>query len=330
MEMKKKTNEKHDSFRGNLIADAFAKKFIGSKYYTDIYLPNKDKIIIGIRDGYINLYYNCDSLAKINVENNPNMLASINKYYLGKSSVNADELAKDFAIAMRNSDQRHKEEKQAQATLYLDNNQNSDSNWFCIDVEYTKSFAAKNGMEGWRFDIIAVSKQLPIKVALIELKYGNKAIGGTSGIRTHVTDFYNFTQMNEDGKRPYDILLPEICSIIKGLKLLGVAVPPQIAEAKIKDFAAVPQFYFITLNNNPIKSGASTPKQTMSGYLFRDERWKCNRVSNLVKKEGDYFDIINHDKSFLPTFLFGEQTLPKLGIRDILDESYYDKEIITQ
>ncbi len=329
METIKKTEDCHDSFRGNLLTEDFAKKFRESKYYTDIYLPNKDKIIIGIRDGYINLYYNCDSLAKINIEHNPRMKATINEYYLGKSSVNANELAKDFTIAMNNSDKRHKEEKQAQSALYINNNQNLDSNWFCIDVEYTKSFAAKNGMEGWRFDLIAVSKQLPIKVALIELKYGNKAIGGKSGIRTHVEDFYNFTQPNEDGRKPYDILLPEICSIIQGLKLLGVNVPKQIAEAKIGDFAEAPQFYFITLNNNPIKDGASTPKQTMSGYLFEDNRWMCNRVSNLIKKQGDYFDLIHHDESFQPIFLFGKQTLPNIGIRDILDESYYDKEIVT-
>lgn len=66
----------------------------------------------------------------------------------------------------------------------------------------------------------------------------------------------------------------------------------------------------------------------MSGYLFSDKRWGCKRVSSLIKKEGDYFDLIEQDESFKPVFLFSNSQLPDLKIPDILNKEYYDVEII--
>lgn len=46
-----------DSFRGTSIDENFAKVFKKSKFYTEIYKKHKDEVIIGVRDGFINLYY---------------------------------------------------------------------------------------------------------------------------------------------------------------------------------------------------------------------------------------------------------------------------------
>lgn len=54
-----------DSFRGALLDIHFCDAFKKTKFYTEVYQKHRDEIIIGIRDGYINLYYNCDSIAKI-------------------------------------------------------------------------------------------------------------------------------------------------------------------------------------------------------------------------------------------------------------------------
>jgi len=78
---------------------------------------------------------------------------------------------------------------------------NRNSNWFCIDVEYVKAFQNKKEKDkadfNGRFDIIAISKKKPHKIALIELKkYGNRTIGGNSGIYKHVEDFAKFYEKN--------------------------------------------------------------------------------------------------------------------------------------
>ena len=56
------------------------------------------------------------------------------------------------------------------------NNNNKDSRWYCFDVEWVKAFEnqqQKNEAKfNGRFDIMAISKKKPQKVALIELKYG--------------------------------------------------------------------------------------------------------------------------------------------------------------
>ena len=315
-----------DSFRGTAIDKAFCEAFKRTKFYTEIYQKHKDEIIIGIRDGYINLYYNCDSIAKIDVDK-PS-IAVVKSYYTDeKAGILSDKdyvsfYDKDYVsfydIIKKNSDRRNKKEKQAQERLFIDNNSNPSSGWFCIDVEFTKSLRGKDTAEDWRFDIIAISKTAPYRVALIELKYGEKAIKEKSGIRTHVRDFYAFHKENR-----YIDLKDEIVSIVKSLQEIGVDVPYNLTEISTNKFAIYPEFYFIMINNNA-KAGASTPEQTMSGYLFKDKRWNCKRISKFVIEGGDYFTLTENDKDFKPIFLFSSATLPNINIQDILDFDNYN------
>ena len=312
-----------DSFRGTSIDKTFAKSFKKSLFYTDIYKKHKDEIIIGVRDGSVNLYYNCDSIASIKVRN-PQQ-CNIDKYYTNgkKTCLTEDEMVQYYDIIKENSNKRNKNEKQSQQRLYIDNNKNKSSKWFCIDVEYTKSLKGKKSAEDWRFDIIAISKEKPFRVALIELKYGFAAIGGTSGIRKHVEDFHKFYRDNK-----FEILKPELVSIINKLVMLGVNVPSSLKGLKGEDIATEPEFYFVVLNNNPRGRSKNLPKQTTSGYLFNDKRWDCKKISKSVTEEGDYYVLINNDNSFKPVFLFSKATLPDLQIRDILDNKYYEVETV--
>ena len=316
-----------NSFRGTSISKDFASAFKSSRFYKDIYDQHTDEIIIGVRDGFINLYYNCDSIAKINASN-PRK-CTIAKYYIngdkGFATLTDEELVSYFDTIKAQSDKRNKYEKQVQQRLYMDNNNTPESKWFCIDVEYTKSLKGKDTAEDWRFDIIAISKEAPFRVALIELKYGAGALGGTSGIRKHVQDYYSFFKNNK-----FEILKEEIVSIIEKLQLLGVKMPKALMDIEIGEIASEPEFYFITLNNNPENNSENTPKQTMSGYLFSDKRWDCKRVTNLHKTEGDFFDLTEHNTAFRPVFLFSKATLPNIQINDILDRKYYDVETVNQ
>ncbi len=321
---------KQDSFRGYGIDQNFVDKFKASDFYKEIYVKHKDNIIIGVRDGYINLYYNCDSIAKISC-NTRSLKGEISPYYINnergnRKNISESEIVQYYEDIKRRSDDRKKLEKQAQARLFIENNNNPNSEWFCIDIEY-----AKTGQHG-RFDIIALSKRSPHKVALIELKYGNHALGGDSGIREHIKDFYTFFT----GVDSFNNLKSELVSIIGKLEKLGVDLPVSLQGLEEEGIAPIPLFYIIVLNNNIELGKNSTPKQTISGYLFKDKRWGCKRISTLIKKrgEGDYFELINNDKSFPLTFLFSKSTLPNsnsgnIGISDILNEKFYDKEIIS-
>lgn len=311
--------KKRDSFRGSSIDKDFCKNFRQTKFYTDVYLKHKDEIIIGIRDGYINLYYNCDSIAKIKVKS-PHE-ATIASYYTDfkTSSLTDENFLAYYDTIKKNSNRRNKREKQSQQRLFIDNNSNPFSQWFCIDLEYTKSLAGKENAEDWRFDIIAISKSKPFKVALIELKYGRGAMKEPSGIRTHVADFYAFYKDNK-----FDMLKPELVNIVHKLVDIGVEVPESLRDLNVEDVNPEPSYYFITLNNNAEDGSASTPEQTMSGNLFTDKRWNSKRVS-LYAKRADYFQLTENDDRFKPIFLFSSAALPNIGISDLLNPANYEK-----
>jgi len=179
------------------ITEDFAEAFKKSELYK-LLGEHKDELFIGVRNDYLNLYYNCDSIAKIEYKKRDEKIdCEIDKYYLDGNHYNSKdkekrykieqkEICKQYEVIKKHSNDKATPEKKAQSKLVLLNNENLDSNWFCIDVEYVKSFNnradKKEADFNGRFDIIALSKMKPHKVALIELKYGSGAIGGTSGI----------------------------------------------------------------------------------------------------------------------------------------------------
>jgi hypothetical protein len=288
-----------------------------------------------VRNNYLNLYYNCDSIAKIAYKKQDRkIVCEIDKYYLDgrhyrskqkekRYRIEPSEICKQYEIIKKYSNDKVNLEKKAQSKLILLNNGNKESNWFCIDVEYVKQFNNQNEKKeaafNSRFDIIALSKAKPHRIALIELKYGIGAIGKKSGIYKHVKDFAKFCEKNYFQSH----LKNEIIEIIKSQIELGISVPIELPAEK--DISS-PEFYFITLNNNADKAkNSSTPKQTMAGYLFKDYRWGCKRLSKEKCVEKDFGDITKKNNKFQANFLFSKATVKNLAITDIIDGGYDEK-----
>lgn len=313
------------------ITKEFAEAFKQSDLYT-LYGKHIDELFIGVRNNYLNLYYNCDSIAKIEYKKRDGKIdCEIDKYYLDgnhynskekRSKIEQKEICRQYEVIKKYSNDKATPEKKAQSKLVLLNNENIKSNWFCIDVEYVKSFNDKAEKKeadfNGRFDIIALSKMKPHKVALIELKYGSGALGGTSGIYKHVEDFSKFCEKGYFERQ----LRQEIIEIVKSLKEFGIAVPFETPE---KSDILTPEFYFITLDNNAVKEYASTPKQTMAGYLFNDKRWGCKKLTTKDSVEKMFGDITKKDNKFFASFLFSKATLENIGIIDIIDGAYDER-----
>lgn len=318
------------------ISENFADAFRKCELYR-LYEKHKDEdnLFIGIRNNYLNLYYNCDSIANIKHQKpqgnkDKKIVCVIDKYYIDgkhykkedkekRQKIKPDEICDQYETIKNYSNKKATWEKKAQSKLVYLNNVNKESNWFCIDVEYVKSFKNIKKKDednlNARFDIIALSKKEPHSVALIELKYGNNAIGGKSGIYKHVEDFIKFCDKDFFEKH----LKQEIIEIIKSLKDLGISVPFELPK---KENLLAPNFYFITLNNNAKNENASTPKQTIAGYLFKDYRWGCKRLSEKFCVEKDFGDITKKDNKFHATFLFSDATIENMKIVDIIDGDY--------
>jgi len=300
----------------------FANAFKNSVLY-GLYKEHKDELFLGVRDDYLNLYYNCDCIAKIEYKNK-SITCEIDKYYLdGKHykkinekryKITPDEICKNYRVLKKHSNEKTANEKKAQSKLVVLNNKNKLSNWFCIDIEYEKS-----DFRG-RFDIIAISKNPPHKTALIELKYGNEAIGGNSGIYEHIKNFIEFCKNDCFRKQ----MKKEIVSIIKSLKDIDKDIPINVPE--LNSILPNPDFYFITLDNNAEKIGANTPKQKMGGYLFNDNRWHGNKIAKKHNVQDEFGDVTKKSNEFYATFLFSKQTLEKgIKIKDIIDGKYNER-----
>ncbi|MGI6369547.1 MAG: hypothetical protein GX372_09325 [Ignavibacteria bacterium] len=315
------------------ISTEFAEAFKQSELY-NLYKEHKHELFIGVRNNYLNLYYNCDSIARVEYKlRDKKINCVIDKYYLdGKHYDSKDknkryktgpkEIYAQYEVIKSHSNIRKTQEKKAQSKLVLLNNKNLDSNWFCIDIEYVKPFkneAAKNEANfNARFDIIALSKKKPYRVALIELKYGKGSLKEPSGIKKHVSDFSVFLEKGYFEEH----LKHDIIAIVESQKELGVDVP--FGLIKESDLKKVPEFYFIILDNNAESVKASTPKQTLAGYLFKEKRWGCKRLAkNTV--ENEFGDITKRGNKFFATFLFSKATLDNLEITDIIDGAYDER-----
>ena len=311
-----------ESIRGNGFAENFWENFKKSKFY-EVYKKHADELFIGVRDGYINIYYKCANIAKIYGKKSE-IIGELSDAYCGlKGSANIKmtdigfEKNYDIIKQLVDNVDSNKFEKISQERLVLDNNNNPNSDWYCLDVEYTKSIDKK--IQKWRFDIIAISKKAPHRVALIELKYGSGAIGGESGIQKHLDDYKFFIDNNCFEK----YLKQEIVNIINIQKDLVIEFPKELNTLEKQNITDKPEIYFITLNNNEV--GGSTPKMTMGGYLFPDKRWNSKKNSRKAK-DGCSLETMEKIK---PTFLFSNTELKVSGmftkpINDILDEKCYD------
>jgi hypothetical protein len=320
------------------ISKEFAEAFKKSELFT-LYTKHKDELFVGVRNNYVNLYYNCDSIARVYYktprgEKKQKIVCKIDKYYIdghhykSKSKeknmrIEPEEICKNYDIIKCNSNKKSADEKKAQSKLVLLNNNNPDSKWFCVDTEWEKAFENKKQKNeadfNGRFDIIAISKDNPHKVALIELKYGSRAIGGASGIYKHIEDFKKFKDKNY-----FDEMKQEIVDIIRSQQMLGIKIPNECANIKADEIEEY-QFFVITLNNNPDKEDGSTPQQTMSGYLFKDKRWGCKRLTTKSSVEDEFGDVTKQGNQIEVSFLFSMQTLKNISINDIINGDYKEK-----
>lgn len=106
-------------------------------------------------------------------------------------------------------------------------------------------------------------------------------------------------------------------------------MPKNLRNLRKDAFAALPVFYVLTVDNNPVSVGATTPKQTMAAYLFTPGSpnylaWGCKRpaIENVQDKYG--IDVLDATSGLPVTFIFSRKDVSKLMVKDILEDSSYE------
>lgn len=291
----------------------------------------KDELFLGIRNNYVNIYYKGMNIAKIG---GGFTKAQISNKYLGiekegYKSITCEELKKYYAdikkyIIAHVNDQK-KREKEVQQQLMINNNNNKKSNWICIDMEYDKQRKNKeDGEKSGRFDIIAVHKEKPYRVALIELKVGASAISGKSGILKHAKDWKKVIK-----EKMYDkTLKKEIVDIINNKYCLdkGNYETKPCTEA---DLETKPEFYFLICSGE--ENDIEKIKNEVRKYLWDMD--KCKKYG--IDKVSDKYNIERQMKYDISEYADDEKLYCKFrfaegkgeNIKDIIDDKSYDTEI---
>jgi hypothetical protein len=303
------------------ISKEFANALMVSEIY-DLYEANKADLFLGIRNEYINLYFNAANVCKVTYSKRKKELRceTAKKYLYGDgdygkdtyTTISAKEIKNNYETIIENIKKIHSiPEKKAQQQLVYNNNLNSDSKWHCIDIEYVKQRNNSKEETYGRIDIIAISKEKPHRVALIELKYGVGSISGSSGVLKHSQDYIKFIK----DKIFETHLRKEIVDIVKSLnelKICGICINNE-TELKEK-----PEIYFITLSDNVDKL-----RGVMRRYFLKNEPGASNRT---VEKECGINDITKaNDKNFTPAFLFSDNKIEDNKINDIIESELYSK-----
>ncbi len=279
-------------------------------------VKNDKTLCLEIRENYINIYYRGCSISKIaQNKDTKSYTYSFDEEYFKKETIklpNENILEIDSAKAWINYFPTLKNiidmsskggEREFQQLVVRENNDRNTGNstdYYICDVEYTS--ARKNG----RFDLIAlkwlskgaerkINKEL--KLAFIEKKYGDGAIGGEAGILKHIRDFTKFITKDAD-------YLHEEMKEIFNLKLnLGLI---KGCKKKIESIQSIkkykPEVILLLANHDPEKTGL---KKILLELIDSDDYKEFCKIAELKFAVASFMGYGLYEQGIydLPTFL---------------------------
>lgn len=231
-------------------------------------VKNDHTLMLAIRDGYINIYYRGGNLlaiksatggykATFDTDYNktggliPKLPETISTQEESRQWVEAFPKLKEV---MDHYFSNHaKPEREFQQLIARENNFSTVSNqseYFITDIEFADSTL------GARFDMLAIQwlasdrkNAHNCKAALVEVKYGDDALGGNAGLKKHLKDIELFVSDPEKYGKLLGTMEGQLNQLHK-LGLVNCKGSDQGAEVTLK-IDTKPEVIFILANHNP-------------------------------------------------------------------------------
>lgn len=271
----KKSRCLSEQFRQDLMGgDKKGNKEEGLLFPLTSLVKKEHSLSLEIRYNYINIYYRGGSLLKLSaVKNKNHTYKPFFEIKYGRNDVEVDTLIKKLPsqISSRGDLERWlynftrlksvmdswfidnpKKEREFQQMVVWENNNSSiagSTDYFIIDIEY----ANRNG---GRFDMVAIqwdsdmtarklqSKDLP-KLCFIEMKYGDTALDGRSGIVEHAKQWKEYLSSNiEDIKT-------EMLTLFQQKRYLELIASLKENRNEIESFSNEVDCIFLIANHDP-------------------------------------------------------------------------------
>jgi len=261
------------------LSETFLKDLLNSEgvLFPILSSVKKDQtLMLAIRDGFINIYYRGGSILRVTEikgepyegffderynktgKEIPNTPATIENQDDANAWVVSLPILKSFMNDFLSAN--NKDEREFQQLVARENNFSSISNesdYFISDIEVSESNSKA------RFDMIAIKWQTTkrrsgnnCRIAFIEMKYGDGALGGKAGMLKHLKDIDSLIT----NKVSYAKMMRVIENQFNQLDQLGL-----LKFNKGQDFTKVsldpnqkPEVIFILANHNPRASGLKT------------------------------------------------------------------------
>lgn len=290
-----------DSFLGDL------KEEDGLLYPIMNAVRHDHTLMLAIRNNYINLYYRGGNLMRIEQRSNHYALSFDENYCKGQSAIpeypkriiTPEDTLKFISVApllKRSMDYyfsyKPKLERETQQQIVRENNftkQAKKNPYFIADIEFSDK------INGYKFDMVgirrddATNKTGRCTLVLIEIKYGDAALDGKSGVTKHLKDFKCF--ISDEDK--YKTMTAKIQKKINQLDYLGIINfnrPTKWDGFKIE--SKKPEVIFIFANHTPKSS-------VLQRILTADEIVKFSEKFDLKFYVSKYAGYVLHPECML-------------------------------
>lgn len=241
-------------------------------------------LMLAIRGGYINIYYRGGNLLKLSKARNARRYEPFfDKKYINPDNAGLQAWVGDNAQSLTSKDdairwvekfcelkqemdiflaKNNKDEREFQQLIVRENNFSrlaNETEYFFTDIEYTSprgsdADASPLAGKGFRFDMLGVewlaserkhAKAGQCRPVIVEVKYGDNALGGSAGLTKHLQDIRGFldTSRNE----LVDTLNDQLTQL-QQLELLGIRENAMQLRATLEKR---PLVIFVIANSNP-------------------------------------------------------------------------------